>query len=99
MKMIRLNEVAFYGELPALLGVSKSYVKGLTKPVNDWHKDQEFPQPFFVSASGVRVWFVRDVEDWCSKIRLKRTKRRLSSIGSTLLDRTEIADQILGRRS
>ena len=101
MKVIRLNEVAFFADLPALLGITSGYATKLTKPPRgrngDWYRQQKFPDPFFTSASGIRVWFVRDIERWASTIRLKRTKRRLNSIGSTLLDRSEIADQILGR--
>ena len=101
MKVIRLNEVAFFADLPALLGVSKAYVYALTSPPKgkneEWYRKQRFPDPFYTSPSGIRVWFVRDIERWASTIRLKRTKRRMNSIGSTLLDRSEIADQILGR--
>jgi hypothetical protein len=101
MKMIRLCDVAFFADLPALLGISHDYARKLAMPPNgangEWYRKQRFPDPFHVSPSGIRVWFVRDIEAWASTIRLKRTKRRISHIGSTLLDRSEIADQILGR--
>jgi hypothetical protein len=103
MKIIRLNDVAFFEDLPVLLGISKAYAKALCSPPNtklgDWYKAQSFPNPFYVSPSGIRVWFVKDLELWCTTIRMKRTRKRmLSHIGSTLLDRPSIADRFLGRQ-
>lgn len=101
MKIIQLKDVVFFEELPALLGISRDYARKLCRPpkgVNrGWYEKCPFPDPFYVSPSGIRVWFVRDIERWASTVRLKHTRRRRMSVGSTLLDRGEIADQLLGR--
>jgi hypothetical protein len=80
MKAIKLSEVCFFNELPVLLGCSKSHVDNLTAPPNskngEWFKKQKFPRPFYVSPSGIRVWWVRDVHRWALGLREKRTGTR-----------------------
>ena len=98
-----LNRIAFYNELPALLGLSRRYVQQLTHPHHgpsgDKHRSLEFPKPFWVSRSGIRVWLVRDLESWALDVRRYQKRRKASTnrYGSTLLDRPELADELLGR--
>lgn len=98
---VALSSVAFFDELPALLGVSRVYVRQLCsvglKSSSRVFGDLSFPDPFFVSESGVRVWWVRDLESWCLKVRSRRRTLNGAGLGSSLIDRVWIADEILGR--
>jgi hypothetical protein len=100
---VPLSSVAFRKELPALLGLSDVYVSQLISPSvtihGDKHRVLKFPKPFFTSRSGIRVWWVRDLENWASDVRRYRRGAVSNKIGSTLLDRSEIADVLLGRSS
>lgn len=101
LSSVALSRVAFFDELPALLGVSRAYARQLSsasikKNVKAF-RDLNFPDPFFVSESGVRVWWVRDLEDWCLRVRSKRRTLNGAGLGSSLIDRVWIADEILGR--
>ena len=101
--VVPLSSLAFYAELPALLGLSKVYVQQLCNPHHgpsgDKHRVLEFPKPYWVSRSGIRVWLVRDLESWAADVRRYQKRRSASTnrFGSTLLDRPEIADALLGR--
>ena len=99
MASIPLNEVAFRCDLGILLGVSEDYVTKLLNPPKGergaWYRAIRFPSPFHVSPSGVRVWFVRDIEQWCRSVRLKETSLRRKRIGM-MLDRPEIVERLLG---
>lgn len=101
LKNVALSSVAFFDELPALLGVSRVYARQLSsarlKRSSKVFRDLSFPDPFFVSESGVRVWWVRDIESWCLRIRSRRRTLNGSGLGSSLIDRVWIADEILGR--
>lgn len=96
---VSLRDVVFFEELPALLGVSRVYVRQLVKPPKgagyDRFRVMKFPEPFFVSRSGVRVWRVRDVERWVLSIRAKRRAGGVS-LGLGLLD-PMVRDRLLGR--
>lgn len=100
MKVIPLKDVAFFEDLPTLLGCSSEYVRKLVAPPNNANGEairrMRFPDPFYVSPSGIRLWFVSDLETWCRTIRLKRTALR-TRLGSTLLDRPSLANKVLGR--
>lgn len=101
MKAIPLNEVAFRGDLPILLGISECYMSELLGSRNnagergDWYRKNPFPSPFYVSPSGIRVWFVSDVEHWCRTVRLKATSLRRKRMGA-FVDRPDIAARVLG---
>lgn len=101
LESLPLSSVAFYAELPALLGVSQIYVHLLVRPPKTKSGDKfralKFPRPFFTSRSGVRIWWVRDLERWAWDIRRQRRVKRIDRLGSTLLDRPELADLLLGR--
>lgn len=101
LKNVALSSVVFFDELPALLGVSRAYVRQLActslRRKNAVFKQMNFPDPFFVSESGVRVWWVRDIESWCLRIRSRRRTLNGAGLGSSLIDRVWIADEILGR--
>lgn len=96
-----LSRVAFCREIPALLGISEIYAKQLISPPRTEaakrFREMNFPKPFYTSRSGVRVWWVRDLEKWAADVRRMRRRFGPAQIGSTLLDRPELADQILGR--
>lgn len=100
LENVPLNSVAFYRELPALLGISKIYVALLVNPprteAGDKFRALKFPKPFFTTRSGVRLWWVKDLEVWASHVR-RQKQHRNSWMGSTLLDRPELADMLLGR--
>jgi hypothetical protein len=95
---ISLRDIVFFEELPSLLGVSRVYVRQLVKPPRgvayDRFRSLKFPEPFFVSRSGVRVWRVRDVERWVLGIRAKRRSGGVT-LGLGLLD-PMVRDRLLG---
>lgn len=97
---VPLSSVAFYKELPALLGISNVYVRLLincpSTEAGDKFRALKFPKPFFTTRSGVRLWWVKDLESWASGIRRRKGSGN-DWIGSTLLDRPELADMLLGR--
>lgn len=99
MKSIPLNRVAFRSDLAALLCVSESYIKNLISPPNgkerEWYEAHRFPKPFYVSPSGIKVWFVEDIERWCRSLKMKRTTLRAKRIGSGF-ERPEIVERVLG---
>lgn len=96
---IPLRDVCFYEELPVLLGVSAEYVRHLCKPSDTehgaWYKKQNFPLPFHVSPSGIRVWFRKDIERWALGLRLKRTGIRRKT-GIPLLDSPATINELFG---
>lgn len=95
MKSIPLNRVAFRSDLPLVLAVGEYYVSYLLHPPagakGDWYRAAKFPGPFYVSPSGVRIWWIEDVVRWAGTIRLKATTLRAKRIG-TGMDRPEILD-------
>lgn len=101
LRGVALSSVAFFDELPALLGVSRVYCRQLVcvslATKNARFNDLKFPDPFFVSESGVRVWWVRDLESWCLRVRARRRTLNGAGLGSSLIDRVWVADEILGR--
>lgn len=101
LSSIPLNRVAFFKELPALLGVSKIYVYLLVSPPKTQGGDKfraiNFPKPFYTTQSGVRIWWVSDLERWLSDVRRNRQLHYVPRFRSTLLDRPELADYLLGR--
>ena len=101
LENLALNRIAFRKELPWLLGLSDIYVAQLIAPARtasgDKHRALKFPKPFFTTRSGVRIWWVKDLESWASDVRRYRRGAAGRKIGSTLLDRPEIANALLGR--
>lgn len=99
MRAIRLRDVCFFFELPVLLGTSVDYVRKCIDPPNsvngDWYRAHLFPRPFYVSPSGIRCWWRKDVESWALTIRAKRTGARKGR-GIPLLDSPELVDELLG---
>lgn len=94
-----LNRVAFYADLPVLLGCSVAYAKHLCNPPSGdsgrSYREAKFPKPVYVSPSGVRVWLVKDIESWLRTRRPYLMRKRLRA--NALLHRPERADEILGR--
>jgi len=87
-------------ELAPLLGFSHGYVRQLVKPLalrsgSGLYGGMAFPQPRFVFSSGIRVWFVDDLERWALEARRRRVFD--SGFAAILLDRRELADRLLGR--
>ena len=101
LENLPLNRVAFHRELPALLGISDVYARQIVNPPRtqsgEKYRAMRFPKPFFTSRSGVRVWWVSDLEKWASDVRRNRRQRYVAQIGSTLLDRPDVAEKLLGR--
>ena len=101
LENLALNRVAFFRELPALLNMSDAYVRQLVCPAHgetgDRHRSLKFPKPFFTTRSGVRIWWVKDLESWASDVRRYRRSAAGNRIGSTLLERRDVADELLGR--
>ncbi len=100
MKQIALNEVCFLEDLPVLLGIGSGYAFALSNPNKTgtnkaWYEAQRFPLPFYVSPSGIRVWFLKDVKQWALGIRSKSTGLRKRK-GVPILDRPAIVEELLG---
>lgn len=99
MSVIPLRDVCFFSELPVLLGISDEYARKLTSrmtgPNAAWYEEQRFPDPFHVSEGGVRVWFVRDVQNWALGIRRKATGLRKRK-GVPILDSPDLLNELLG---
>jgi hypothetical protein len=99
MKSVPLNSIVFQSELPAVLGISLVYCNQLISSMGSKgkFKHYNFPKPFYVSPSGIRIWRVRDLERWVYSARRYRQGNYQHKLGSTLIERKELADYILGR--
>lgn len=96
---VALCDVVFFSELPVLLGVSPGYVRRLVSgglaesdPV---YKRLGFPDPWFVSGSGVRVWRLRDLEAWVLAVRRSR-RAGVVGFGGLLFERRDVAFRLFG---
>ena len=83
-----------------MLGISREYARKLVCPPTtarsgEWYKKMRFPDPFHISPSGVRVWFVKDVHQWALTLQSKRTGVRKKK-GIPILDAPWMLDELLG---
>lgn len=69
---LRLNEVLFFDDLPVALGVGKNYCQDLIRPCNEKLRRLAFPQPIYQTPSGIRVWSLSEVTDWCLDLRRRK---------------------------
>lgn len=70
---LKLSDVLFKADLPEALGVGRDYVDNISGEIqNERYKGLAIPKPRLVMPSGIRVWSVREMELWLSRVQRAR---------------------------